>query len=181
MQIALNSKFFDQLSVRQLGEKARDLGYEGIDICVRPGHPVNLENVEEALPEACKIWLDQGPIFPLASAPVTFNDPASPEAKRLYAGCAAAGIPRIKLGYWMFNEGDDYWQVLERAREDLEGFARLSAQYGVKSCCHTEYHFGGAIIRQVGYAEEKPAHLEDLAREDAAYLHRLLGEMHRDG
>lgn len=284
MQIVLNSKFFEQLSVRELGEKAKELGYEGIDLCVRPGHPVNLENVEKALPQAYRIWQDQGLICPLVSAPVSFNDANAPEAERLYAGCAAAGIPHIKLGYWMFDEGDDYWQVLGRARKGLEGFARLSERYRVKSCCHThsgpcigsncaglmhliedfdpalvgaypdfghmaldgedmgmglamvrdylsivcikdsfhapqpegseppyvpmfthlgrgsvnwrraltllaamgydealvvhtEYHFGEAIIRQVGYADEKPANLEELARQDAAYLRRLLGEI----
>ena len=283
MNIVLNSKFFEQLSIKQLGEKARELGYDGIDICVRPGHPVNLENVEKTLPEAHRVWKDQGLVCPLASAPVSLNDPAAPETERLYSGCAAAGIRRIKLGYWMFREGDDYWEVLGRARERLEGFARLSRRYGVKSCyhthsgpcigsncaglmhllkgfdrslvgaypdfghmafdgediamglamvrdylsivgmkdgfhapqsegsepphvpmftrlgagsvdfrralrllkgmgfdgdlvVHTEYEFGEAIIRQVGYADEKPANLEELARLDAAYLHRLLGE-----
>lgn len=284
MQFVLNSKFFQELSVQELGEKMIELGYDGIDICVRPGHPVNLENVEQVLPKAYRIWQDQGLICPLATAPVNFNDPAAPEVERLYAACSASGIPCIKLGYWMFNEGDDYWQVLDRARESLEAFARLSDRYRVKSCCHThsgpcigsncaglmhlvkgfepervgaypdfghltfdgedlamglamireyltivgvkdgfhmpqpqgsepphipmftnlgagsvdwhraltllsgmgfegalvvhtEYHFGESIIRQVGYADEKPANLEEMARQDATYLRRLLREV----
>ncbi len=36
MKIVINSKFFAHLSVAQLGEKAIELGYDGIDICVRP-------------------------------------------------------------------------------------------------------------------------------------------------
>ena len=42
---------------------------------------------------------------------------------------------------------------------------------------HTEYQFDEAIIRQVGYAEEKPANLEEFVREDAAYLRGLMGEV----
>jgi sugar phosphate isomerase/epimerase len=284
MKIVLNSKFFQELSVKELGEKMKELGYDGIDICVRPGHPVNPENAEKTLPQAQRIWQDQGLICPLASTPVNFNDPAVPEAERVYAACAAAGIPHIKLGYWMFSEGEDYWQVLDRARADLEAFARLSERYGVKSCyhthsgpcigsncaglmhlvkgfdpnlvgvypdfghmtfdgedmamglsmirdylavvgvkdgfhvrqpegseppyvpmftslgvgsvnwrraltllsemgftgalsVHTEYNFGESIIRQVGYADERPENLDEIAREDATYLRRLLQEM----
>ena len=48
MEIVLNSKFFTELSVEQLGEKAIELGYDGVDICVRPGHPIHVDNVTEA-------------------------------------------------------------------------------------------------------------------------------------
>ena len=41
---------------------------------------------------------------------------------------------------------------------------------------HTEYKFGEGIIRQVGYADEKPDSLESLVRQDAAYLRSLLAE-----
>jgi len=35
---------------------------------------------------------------------------------------------------------------------------------------HTEYDFDEPIIRQVGYADTTPPHLEEWARADAAYL-----------
>ena len=35
---------------------------------------------------------------------------------------------------------------------------------------HTEYDFDESIIRQVGYADTTPPHLEEWARADAAYL-----------
>ena len=284
MHIVLNSKFFEHLSVRQLGEKARELGYDGIDICVRPGHPVDLENAVQVLPEACQIWQEQGLVCPLATAPVSFLEAGAPAAERLYQACAQAGIPCIKIGYWRFAEGDDYWDLLARAREGLQAFAGLSAQYQVKTCCHThsgpclgsncagvmhlvkdfdpqlvgvyldfghlgfdgedmamglgmirdylsvvgvkdgfhaprpedceppyvpmftplgrgsvdwrralrllvgmgydgalavhtEYQFDESIIRQVGYADEKPVDLEYLARQDAAYLRKLLQDL----
>ena len=56
MKIVLNSKFFSSLSVEKLGEKAAELGYDGIDLNIRPGHPVDPDNVAEALPEAIKVW-----------------------------------------------------------------------------------------------------------------------------
>ena len=41
---------------------------------------------------------------------------------------------------------------------------------------HTEYEFDEAIIRQVGFADEKPPGLEEIPRADAAFLRRILKE-----
>jgi sugar phosphate isomerase/epimerase len=281
MQIVLNSKFFADLSVEQLGRKAQELGYDGVDLCVRPGHPVDPENVAAALPAAVRHWQEEGVACPMVTAPVTLNDPHAPEVPRLFAGCAAAGVPRLKIGFWRFREGESYWDQLEHAREGLRGFARLAEKHGVQvvyqthsgpcigsNCAglaallqgfdvsdvgaypdfghmaldgedvvmglamivgwlsvvgikdaihaprppgseppfgprfvpagkgsvhwkralgalrrlgfdgplsvHTEYGFDEAIIRNVGYADETPGSLEQYAREDAAYLHRVL-------
>ncbi len=283
MQIVLNSKFFSALSVPALGAKARELGFDGIDVSVRPGHPVNPANVTTALPEAITVWTKQGLICPLATAPVTLVDPQAPEVKPLYAGCAAAGVPRLKIGFFPFTPGEDYWALVQAARMALEGFARLGEKYGVQTvyqvhsgpvlgsnCAglmhllrgmdprwvgaypdlghmvldgedypmglamvreylsivavkdahhapqpagseppyvprfvplgrgavnwrralgalktlgfdgafsvHTEYEFDEAIIRQVGYAEVTPPHLEEWARADAVYLRRMWKE-----
>ena len=134
MEIVLNSKFFTELSVEQLGEKAIELGYDGVDICVRPGHPIHIDNVMEALPEAMQVWRGQNLVCPLATAGTDITDPNAPEVEGLYAACAEAGIPRLKIGFWRFNEEDDYWQVIDAARRNLEGFSAFSEKYGVQTC-----------------------------------------------
>jgi len=283
VHVVLNSKFFQALSVPELAVKARALGFDGIDVIVRPGHPVNPENVETALPRAVAAWKAEGLICPLASAPVTLVSPAAPEVEPLYAGCAAAGVPRVKIGFFPFRAGDEYWACVDDARSALEGFARVGERHGVQTvyqvhsgpvlgsnCAglmhllrgldprwvgaypdlghmvldgedyamglamvlaylsivgvkdavhapqpagseppfvprfvrlgrgavnwrravsalkglgfdgafsvHTEYDFDETIIRQVGYADETPRHLEEWARADAAYLRRVWAE-----
>jgi len=79
MEIVLNSKFFTELSVEQLGEKTIELGYDGVDICVRPGHPIHVDNVVEALPKAMKVWAGQNLTCPLATAATDITDPNAPE------------------------------------------------------------------------------------------------------
>jgi sugar phosphate isomerase/epimerase len=133
VQIVLNSKFFSPLSVPELGAKARALGFDGIDVNVRPGHPVNPANVATALPEAVTVWTDQGVVCPLATAPVTLVHPDAPEVEPLYAGCAAAGVPRLKIGFFPFTPGEDYWALVQAARRVLEGFARVGEKYGVQT------------------------------------------------
>ena len=283
MYIVLNSKFFHSLSIPELAVKARELGFDGIDVSVRPGHPVNPTNVETALPKAVAVWKAQGLLCPLATAPVTLVTPDAPEVEPLYAGCAAAGVPRVKIGFFPFTPGADYWALVGAARKALAGFARVGERHGVQTvyqihsgpvlgsnCAglmhllrgldsrwvgaypdlghlmldgedypmglamlrdylsivavkdayhapqpagsappfaprfvplgrgavpwrralgalkalgfdgafsvHTEYDFDESIIRQVGYADATPPHLEEWARADAAYLRTMWGK-----
>jgi sugar phosphate isomerase/epimerase len=133
VQIVLNSKFFSTLSVRELAAKAQELGFDGIDVSVRPGHPVNPDNVATALPAAVTVWKERGLVCPLATAPVTLVNPDAPEVQPLYAGCAVAGVPRVKIGFFPFTPGEDYWARVQAARRALEGFARVGEQYGVQT------------------------------------------------
>jgi len=143
MNIILNSKFFSDLEPSELGKTIQAYGYDGVDLCVRPGHPVNLDNVDRALPEAIDVFKDQDLVCPLATAPVDLNDPSSPEARRLYAACEVAGVEFIKIGYWYHREPQDYWQVLADARTGLQGFVELSKSHGVKTLYHT--HSGRCV------------------------------------
>lgn len=143
MEIVLNSKFFSELSVEQLGDKAVELGFDGIDVCVRPGHPVNPDNVADTLPQAVKTWSGQGLTCPLATAATNAVDPHAPEMERIYAGCAEAGVPRLKTGFWQFKAGDDYWRLVDTARAGIEAFVALSEKSGVQTCYQT--HSGACI------------------------------------
>lgn len=134
MDLIINSKFFAQYSVPELGEKAIELGYDGIDLCVRPGHPIHADNVIEALPKAAEIWRSQDLVCPMITAPVTLVDPESPEIEKYYIACAEAEIPRLKIGFWKYQPGDDYWQVVDTARRDLAKIVVLSEKYGVQTC-----------------------------------------------
>jgi sugar phosphate isomerase/epimerase len=53
-------------------------------------------------------------------------------------------------------------------------------EYSGSLAVHTEYQFGEKIIRQVGYPNSKPDNLEELARQDAEYLRRLMTEVRLD-
>lgn len=142
MQIVLNSKFFNHLSVEQLGETAKQFGYDGLDICVRPNHPIHAGNVMTELPVAHRLWQQQGLTCPLATAAVDFNQPDQ-TAEQLYTACAEAEIPRLKIGFWQFRPGDDYWQIVDQARRSLDGFAALSRQYQVQTCY--QIHSGACL------------------------------------
>lgn len=161
MKIVLNSKFFEHLSPSELGEKASDLGYDGIDVCVRPGHPVHPGVVETALPDAVRIWEDMGLVCPMATAPVDFIDPAAPGVEAMYAGCAAARVGRLKIGFWRFRDGDDYWHLVEKARGELEEFVKYGERYGVKTCyqIHSGQNLGSNCAGLMHLIKDYPSDL----------------------
>lgn len=137
MKIIYFSKYDQELSIEKLGEKIGKLGFDGIDLAVRPGHPVNPENVNEILPKAQSIWNSQGVEASLVSANFDFLNSNMSEAKQLYGACNEAGIKWIKIGYWKYRRNQNYWEEVDRIREALKGFEKLSKKYKVKTCYHT--------------------------------------------
>ncbi len=137
MQAVIFTKMFQELNVEQTGERAQALGFDGLDLAVRPGFCVNPSNAPDALPDAVAVWSDMGLATPLISLAVDANDPDDPETRGVFEAAGKARVESIKIGYFPFSVGDDYWSLVASARRALEGFAKLSEQTGVKSVCHT--------------------------------------------
>ena len=79
----------------------------------------------------------------MITAPTEINDPTHADAVAIYESAAEAGVQVIKTGYFIFKPGMDYWDAVDHARRQLEGFEALSARTGVKSLYHTH---SGAVL-----------------------------------
>jgi sugar phosphate isomerase/epimerase len=55
----------------------------------------------------------------------------------LLGALAAAGVPRLKLGYFRYDPARPYWEQVDAARRDLENWEVLGRIYGVQLCYHT--------------------------------------------
>ncbi|MDP8217963.1 MAG: sugar phosphate isomerase/epimerase family protein [Candidatus Theseobacter exili] len=71
----------------ELGKFIKDLGFDGIELPIRPNYQVEPEKVEKGLPEAVKILADFG--LKIASI-------AGPVDEKTIGACAEAGIPVIR-------------------------------------------------------------------------------------
>ena len=137
MQLVRFTKFWEDLSVRQLGERARELGYDGLDLAVRDGHALNIDNVTDELPGAVRAWRELGVDCSMISSSTDLIDPDAADAVTLFEAAAAAGVPRIKMGYFKFTPGDSFEELWSLARRRLDGFERLSRRTGVQTMYHT--------------------------------------------
>ena len=137
MQLVRFTKFWEDLSVRRLGERASELDYDGLDLAVRDGHAIHADNMTDELPTAVRAWRDLGVDCPMISASTDLIDPRADAAISLYEAAAAAGVPRIKIGYFKFSPGESFEDLWSTARQRLDGFERLSRRSGVQTLYHT--------------------------------------------
>ena len=136
MKFIMFTKHLEGLEIPEIMKSLKSAGVEGADLCVRPGYPVNPENVDKALPEAARRFTGEGLCIPLVTTPGDFVTPSVDYADRLYAACGKAGVGHIKLGYWHWSPDKDYWEEVKKVRGYLEGFQELSKKHGVQTVVH---------------------------------------------
>jgi sugar phosphate isomerase/epimerase len=136
MQFIMFTKHLEGLSIPEIIDALQCVGVAGADLCVRPGYPVNPDNIHAALPAAARRFAEAGLSIPLVTAPGDFNTPEIDYAERYYAACGEAGVQHVKLGYWHWKPGMDYWKEVDAVRRRLEGFEALSRKTGVKTVVH---------------------------------------------
>lgn len=106
----------------RLAEKVHAFGFDGIELPVRDGFQVEPSNVRQLLPAWSREFADAG---------LRIYSIAGPTDERVFAACAEAGIPVIRIMLDIdFREG--YWESEKRIRAYLEGLHPLCERYGVK-------------------------------------------------
>ena len=122
------------LSIAEACRSARDAGFEGVDLTVRPGGHVKPENAEMGLAEARRIADAEGVSIPMITTALT--DAKDPHAEAIFAAAAHYGARLLKLGYWEYRPFGTLAKQIDAAREQLERLARLGEKYKVLPCVH---------------------------------------------
>jgi sugar phosphate isomerase/epimerase len=141
MKYVYFTKMLKGLDLKGLIAFCKDVGLDGVDLAVRPGYPINPDNMAKALPEAAKMFTGEGLTIGLVTADAGVNDPASKAAKGLFEASAVAGVAAIKIGYFPYK--NDFDADFKDARTKLAGFAKLAEEHKVKASVHT--HSGNYI------------------------------------
>ena len=123
MMFVMFSKMLGDLSIAEAARRIKALGFEGIDLTVRPGGHVLPDRVATALPEAVKIIRGEGLAVPMITTAITRA--ADPHARAILDVAAALGVRRAKLGYWNAPRGG-LAAAIDRARAELDPLERLA-------------------------------------------------------
>ncbi len=123
LRFAVFVKPWKKLPFAELGKHVRKLGFEWIELPIRPGFPCEPERIETALPEAVRVLREEGVLVLNITAALPLND------ERLYAGSLRAGI---KMNRVIFDrrEGENYWEAEQRARKSLDEALPFCEKYG---------------------------------------------------
>lgn len=138
MELVMFSKMLKRtggLSVDEAGERIADLGFDGVDLAVRPGGHVEPEDTVDRLPEAIATLEGKGLSVPMITTGITSAD--EEHTKEIFATAEAEGIDYLKLGYWRYDGLGSIHDGLDAMREDLAGIRELGASYDVTPAVHT--------------------------------------------
>ncbi|MBO0777596.1 MAG: sugar phosphate isomerase/epimerase, partial [Ktedonobacteraceae bacterium] len=158
MQMVLFTKLFLQRSLDEIAVSARDLGFDGIDLLIRPGFHVEPDK-PEGIPAAVRKLRDAGLAVPMATTDLT--DPGGQTAETLLRMCADADVKLLRLGYWKYDPARGYQTCLDAARRDLDGLETLARKTGVRLAIQLHggtIHSSGPLTAAL-LAGHDPAHI----------------------
>jgi len=140
MECCIFAKIFGGISLEEIAKRVKQAGFDGVDLPVRPNGAILPEEARRRLPEAARIFEDQGLTLPMIVSGITSVE--SDHAEDVVAACAEIGCRHIRTGSWRYEPGR-YWEQVDAARRDLEGLERLAEKYDV--CLQPQQHSGHAL------------------------------------
>ena len=129
-----------KMPARQLGMFVHDLGFDGIELPVRPGYQVEPENVARDLPIVAKQLVECG---------VCIYSVAGPVDEATIAACGEVGVPVIRV---MVSVRDNaYLAAIERVKREYDALVPLLDRCGVT--IGVQNHCGNFVTSAVGLRE----------------------------
>jgi len=120
---------FRGMTLNDIALTATDLGFDGIDLLIRNGHQVDLDDPGR-IAEAVQTLKAAGLTVPMVTTDIT--GPTDLATEHLFAACAEAGIHLLRLGYWKYDPAVGYDSLFDRARRNLDSLSEIAQSTGVK-------------------------------------------------
>ncbi|MFD1678065.1 sugar phosphate isomerase/epimerase family protein [Alicyclobacillus fodiniaquatilis] len=124
--------------VSDLGKWLSQLGFDGIEFPLREGYQLEPDQAEKGLPKLASEFAEFGlKIFSVASV----------TDERVFAGCAMAGVPVIRI-MPVIDPDKGYLASEKEAQQQLESLLPLAEKYGVK--IGVQQHYGNNVVDSMG-------------------------------
>lgn len=128
--VCIFSKHLQFLDYAEAAETAAELGFDGLDIPVRPGGHVLPERVADDLPRAVEAAKKAGIEVPTITTAIT--SPDSPHAENVLSTAARLGVGYYRLGYQSYDETLGIAGSLEAYRPRLSALADMNLSIGIR-------------------------------------------------
>lgn len=143
--VCIFSKHLQFLDYDEMAQAAADIGFDGVDLTVRPGGHVLPEHVERDLPRAVQAVQKAGLQVPMMTTAIT--DPGNPLTELILKTASKLGIRYYRMGYLSYNIQDGVAQTLKNYEPQMRGLADLNEQYGIHGAYqnHSGTRVGGPV------------------------------------
>ncbi|MCX6928222.1 MAG: sugar phosphate isomerase/epimerase [Verrucomicrobia bacterium] len=151
MPVCLMSKFLQFLNVADMAAVTAEMGYDGVDLCVRSGGHVLPERVADDLPKAVEEIRKHGLSVPMITAGIV--DTASPHAEAILRTASALGIRRYRWGWFNYNLQRSLADQLAEIKPRIKALEEMNLHYKICAMYHTHSGLGnyGASIWDLWY------------------------------
>lgn len=110
-----------KLPLPELAQHVSALGFDGVEMPVRPGYPVTPENITQELPNAVSLLADYG---------LNISSIAGPTDEVTMAACAEAGISIIRICVGV-EDGSAYMQGEANLQRRFDALVPLLEKHGM--------------------------------------------------
>ena len=131
-KINIFSKHLQFLNYKDMAEAAKEIGFDGIDLTVRPKGHVLPERVENDLPQAVEAMKKVG-FAPLMMC-TAVEDANNPLDKKVLETAAAQGIKYYRMNWYKYNDQKTIPQSLNEYRDKMTGLSQLNKKLGLTGC-----------------------------------------------
>ncbi len=128
------SKHLGYMGYDALAETVAEMGFDGVDLTVRPGGHVLPGNAERDLPKATEAIRKVGLDVNMITTPVT--DPHDPVDQAILKTASQLGINYYRIGTWRYDPKRDVLQQLMEWNTKLRDLAAFNKEYGLFAGYH---------------------------------------------
>jgi sugar phosphate isomerase/epimerase len=128
-----------------MAETAAEIGFDGIDLAVRPGGHVLPENVEKDLPKAVKAIKKAGLKAPMMVTAI--KGPKDPLTENILRTASDLGIKYYRMGYVRYDEKLGITKSLEKFKSVIADLAAINEKYHLHGAYqnHSGLRIGGPV------------------------------------
>jgi sugar phosphate isomerase/epimerase len=134
MNLVMFSKKLGGFDIPEAGRIISELGFDGVDLTVRPGGHISPEDAAVKLPAAVETLRSWELNIPMISTGISSED--DPFAEEIFGTASNCGIGFLKLGYWHYEGFGKVYEQLREVRIKAKGLARLASEHGIVAGIH---------------------------------------------
>ena len=129
-KINVFSKHLQFLDYEEMARMVAKVGFDGVDLTVRPGGHVFPENVKEDLPKAVKACQDKGLEVPMMSTAI--RSASQPDTERILSTASDQGIQFYRMNWLKYDHKESMSENLAKFKETLSELTALNQRYKIK-------------------------------------------------
>ncbi len=127
--IHIFSKHLQWLGYEEMAKTAANIGFDGVDLTVRPKGHVLPENVETDLPKAVEAIRKAGLKAELITTSIT--NAKDPSTEKILKTASRLGIKTYRMGWLDYEAGKPIPEQLEVFKKQLAELAEMNKHYGL--------------------------------------------------